>query len=246
MRGLPRRMTKAESNWIGIVFGLCLAILAAYHQFKLPPVLPIFLGDYGYSPTFAGAFMSIYAVAGLTLSFGFGAALQGAHLNKYLQVAFALFIIGSLVTVAWPDNGWNVLAARGVEGIGFAVLAVAGPALCTAHAGRTGLPLAAALVATWIPAGALLSSGLRLRSVLTAIGKCCGGWAFSSPWECQLGRSGYRDRAQFFARMATQQPNRVRILGRPKTISPCSAGSATHNSLPQYCSLCGHVNCSDS
>ena len=153
-------MTKAEANWIGIVFGLCLAILAAYHQFKLPPVLPIFLGDYGYSPTFAGAFMSIYAVAGLTLSFGFGAALQGAHLNKYLQVAFALFIIGSLVTVAWPDNGWNVLAARGVEGIGFAVLAVAGPALCTAHAGRTGLPLAAALVATWIPAGALLSSGV--------------------------------------------------------------------------------------
>ena len=135
-------------------------MLAAYHQFKLPPVLPIFLDAYGYNPTFAGAFMSIYAVAGLTLSFGFGAALQGPHLGKYLQGAFALFIIGSLLAVAWPDNGWNMLAARGVEGIGFAVLAVAGPALCTAHAGRTGLPLAAALVATWIPAGALLSGAI--------------------------------------------------------------------------------------
>ncbi len=153
-------MTKAEANWVGVLFGLCLAVLAAYHQFKLPPVLPIFLDNYNYSPTLAGAFMSIYAVAGLALSFGFGAALQGPHLGKYLQGAFVLFIVGSLIAIAWPNHGWNMLAARGVEGISFAILAVAGPALCTAHAGRTGLPLAAALVATWIPAGALLSSAI--------------------------------------------------------------------------------------
>ncbi len=153
-------MTNTEANWIGVLFGLCLAVLAAYHQFKLPPVLPIFLNAYGYSPTIAGAFMSVYAVAGLFLSFAVGAALQGPHLYKFLQGAFALFVVGSLATIVWPENGWTILAARAVEGIGFAVLAVAGPALCTAHAGRTGLPIAAALVATWIPAGALLSGSL--------------------------------------------------------------------------------------
>ena len=153
-------MTKPEANWTGVLFGLSLAILAAYHQFKLPPVLPLFLESFGYGALLAGAFMSIYAIAGLTLSLGFGAALQGPRLATYLQLAFAAFIFGSLVTLVWPDIGWVMLAARGVEGVGFAVLAVAGPALCISHAGKNGLPLAAALIATWIPAGALISGAI--------------------------------------------------------------------------------------
>jgi MFS family permease len=153
-------MTKSEANWTGVLFGLSLAVLAAYHQFKLPPVLPLFLESYGYGATLAGAFMSIYAIAGLTLSLGFGSVLQGPHLTTYLHLAFAAFILGSLATLAWPDVGWVMLIARGLEGVGFAVLAVAGPALCIARAGQTGLPIAAALVATWIPAGALLSGAI--------------------------------------------------------------------------------------
>ena len=151
-------MTQPEANWTGVFFGLSLAILAAFHQFKLPPVLPLFLESFGYSALLAGAFMSIYAIAGLTLSLGFGAVLQGPRLATYLQLAFAALVFGSLVTLIWPDIGWAMLAARGVEGVGFAVLAVAGPALCISYAGKNGLPLAAALIATWIPAGALISS----------------------------------------------------------------------------------------
>ena len=153
-------MTKPEANWTGVLFGLSLAILAAYHQFKLPPVLPLFLESFGYSATLAGAFMSIYAIAGLTLSLGFGSALQGPRLTTYLHMAFAAFIFGSLGTLAWPYIGWVMLAARGLEGVGFAVLAVAGSALCISHAGKNGLPLAAALIATWIPAGALISGAI--------------------------------------------------------------------------------------
>ena len=140
------------------MFGFCLSVLAAYHHFKFPPILPLFLNLYGHDSTLAGAFMSVYAIAGLLLSLSFGSALRGARLAIYLQIAFALFILGSLATLVWPDKGWVVLAARGVEGIGFSVLAIAGPALCMVHAGRAGLPYAAALVAAWIPCGALLSS----------------------------------------------------------------------------------------
>jgi hypothetical protein len=32
----------------GVAFGLGLAFLAAYQQFKLPVVLPVLLADYGY------------------------------------------------------------------------------------------------------------------------------------------------------------------------------------------------------
>lgn len=153
-------MPKAEATWIGVLFGFCLSVLAAFHHFKLPPVLPLFLNNYGYGPTLAGAFMSIYAIAGLTLSLRLSSALQGPRLPIYIQTAFSFLILGSLVTLVWPDKGWIMLAARGVEGVGFTILAVLGPALCIAYAGRTGLPFAAALIATWIPSGALLSSAI--------------------------------------------------------------------------------------
>ena len=150
-------MTQQKTNWTGVFLGLSLAILAAYHQFKLPPVMPIFLESFEYSMLLAGAFMSIYALAGLAFSLSFSAVLQGPRIVIYLHLAFVAFIFGSSVTLVWPDIGWVMLAARGVEGVGFAVLAVAGPALCISHAGKHGLPLAAALLATWIPVGALIS-----------------------------------------------------------------------------------------
>ena len=31
----------SPTNWTGIAFGLSLAVLAAYQQLKLPPVLPV-------------------------------------------------------------------------------------------------------------------------------------------------------------------------------------------------------------
>ena len=68
-------MALHRSNWTGIAFGLCLAYLAAFQQFKLPPVLPVLLDTYHYDRTLAGGFMSVYAVAGLLLSWLLGRSL---------------------------------------------------------------------------------------------------------------------------------------------------------------------------
>jgi hypothetical protein len=70
--GKPRHMTaretahdadrcgpRSETDWAGIAFGVSLASLAAYQQFKLPPVLPLLLEHYGYDRALAGSFMSI-------------------------------------------------------------------------------------------------------------------------------------------------------------------------------------------
>lgn len=150
--------TDSPTNWTGIAFGLSLAVLAAYQQLKLPPVLPVLIESYGFDRILAGGFMSVYAFCGLLLSLRLGAVMQRHGTMALLNLAFLLFVAAGAATMAWPERGWLFLSARAVEGVAFAVLAIAGPAICTANAGTRGLAIASALIATWIPVGALAAN----------------------------------------------------------------------------------------
>lgn len=143
-----------------IAFGLGLAYLAAYQQFKLPPVLPVLLETYRYDRTLAGGLMSIYAVAGLILSLGLGRALSRRGLARPIQAGLGLMILGSVMTLAVPANAWVVLAGRALEGTGFAVVAIAGPVLANANASVRHLPIVVGLTASWIPVGQLGATAL--------------------------------------------------------------------------------------
>lgn len=148
-------MTASRSTWTGITFGLCLAYYAAYQQFKLPPALPLLLQTYGYDRALAGGFMSVYAAAGLVLSLPLARALERIGFLAPILAALALMIAGTTLNLMAPENGWVVLAGRGLEGIGFAVLAIAGPVLANANATARQLPIVAGLSASWIPIGQL-------------------------------------------------------------------------------------------
>lgn len=148
-------MVQCNSNWSGVAFGLLVAAFAAYQQFKLPPALPLMLERYAYDRTLAGAFMSVYALAGLVLSFALGHWIERGGARRPIALALGLMAVGVAVTLAVPQSGLVVLGARGLEGVGFAILAIAGPVLANANASRRHLPLVIALTAAWIPIGQL-------------------------------------------------------------------------------------------
>ncbi len=153
-----------RSDWPAVALGLALASFAAYQLFKLPPVLPLLLEDYGYSRTLAGGFMSAYAVAGLLLSIPLGRLLERFGFGAPLLGAAGLFVLANLLGLAGAGTGWLLLLARGLEGVAFALCAVAGPSLATRAAGPRHAGLVIGLVAAWIPIGqtaaALLAHGL--------------------------------------------------------------------------------------
>ena len=151
----------------GVAFGALLAVLAAYQQFKLPPVLPLLTSQYGHDPRVAGGFMSVYALAGLALSPVLGPLIERHGVAAYLQSAFVLFALGGAMALAWPESGVLMLVSRSLEGAGFAVLAIVGPVLVTGNAGRRYLPLAIGLAATWIPIGQLIAN-IAARPILAA------------------------------------------------------------------------------
>lgn len=151
-------MTDDRTDWTGVAFGISLACLVAFQQFKLPPVLPAMLAAYGWDRTLAGGFMSIYAVAGLSLSIVVGRRLQRQGPMGALLAAFALLILGNLLTLLDPASGALVLFARGLEGIAFAIGAIAGPAIAYRSASPRHMGFVVGLAAGWIPVGQLLAS----------------------------------------------------------------------------------------
>ena len=151
-------MATSRSNWTGIDFGLGLAYFAAYHLFKLPPVLPRLLDAYHYDRILAGAFMSINAAVGLCLSLSISRSLaRGGAYRAIIGALFAL-IAGSALALAVPESGWVMLAGRALEGVGFAVLAISGPLLANVSAAPRHLPIVAGLAASWIPVGQIAAT----------------------------------------------------------------------------------------
>ncbi|MCH9000028.1 MAG: MFS transporter [Proteobacteria bacterium] len=148
-------MSTSRSNWTGISFGLALACFAAYQQFKLPPALPVLLETYRYDRTLAGAFMSVYAVAGLAFSLLFGRLLERQGVAGPTLAALALSMAGTGLVLALPESGWTVLLGRALEGVGFAFLAICGMLLANANASARHLPLVVGMTAAWIPVGQL-------------------------------------------------------------------------------------------
>lgn len=200
-------MTPREINWTGIGFGFGLMALAAYQQLKLPPALPVLIDAYGFERILGGAFMSVYALSGLLLSLRLGGLIQRHGAVVFLYTAFAMFALAALVMMIWPENGWLFLAARAVEGVAFAILAIAGPSICTANAGPGGLAIASGIVAAWIPVGGLIAS-----LVAAGIGLDDGGGDWRVLWAA--GIAGAAALAFWTWRLQRQG---VIDLGRPNT-----------------------------
>jgi len=163
-------MTAERSHWPGVAFGLSLSVFVALQHYKLPPVLPVMLAEYGYGRVLAGGLMSVYALAGLLLSMAAGRWLQRHGARSAILVIGGLFLSGNLLGLIAAGNGYLMLFSRGLEGIGFTVGAVMGPAIATIHATMRHRPLVIGLMAAWIPAGQLIASAL------TPLALRLGGW----------------------------------------------------------------------
>jgi len=152
-----RTLVRDSTDWSRVAFGVALGAFAAYQQFKLPPILPDFLARYPHDPVIAAGFMSVYALVGLLAS-----APIGRHLDMYLGrgiiLLFVLTVIGITVALVAPWSSPLMLASRGIEGLAFALAALAGPAIAAGAARPHDLPLVTGLLAGWIPMGQIAAA----------------------------------------------------------------------------------------
>jgi predicted MFS family arabinose efflux permease len=188
-------MPPDRTHWATVIFGLSVAWFAAFQMFKLPPVLPLLLKSYGYDLTLAGGFMSVYAVAGLLLSFGFGRRIARGEWHRPLLGGLSVLACGNLLGLVWPQSGWVMLAARALEGIGFTVLAIIGPTLANRRARPRHLPIVIGATAAWIPIGQLVAvllapAALSLQGWQSLWGLGLLGCLAFAAWSLSLPRDG--------------------------------------------------------
>ncbi|HLB80700.1 MAG TPA: MFS transporter [Dongiaceae bacterium] len=214
-------MTRDRTDWTGVAFGVALACLAAYQQFKLPPALPAMLDGYGYDRTIAGAFMSVYAFAGLLLSWPIGRLLHRAGAARLLYAAFAAMLAGNLLVLAWPADSGLVVAARGLEGVAFAICAIAGPTLANLAAARRHAGIVVGLTAAWIPVGQLAAA--LLAPIALAAGR----------WQWLWAAAVLATVAMMLWMRALERRQRLDFGGgTPEPSAPAAAGSAQRRRLP--------------
>ncbi len=164
-RPTPAPSEALRTDWWMVLLALGVGGLAAYQQFKLPPVLPLLLERYGYDRTIAGGYMAIYAAVGLALSALIGVVIERQGVRRTLVASMVLFLLGSGLTMLAPELEAVVLAARGIEGVGFAIVAVVAPVLATSAALPRHVPMAIAIFAAWIPLGQLSATILAVPIV---------------------------------------------------------------------------------
>lgn len=147
-----------------VLLGVAIGILAAFQQFKLPPVMPVMLADYGYAPVLAGAMMSVFAVAGLILSIWTGKS-AGRNMARLLALAISTFLAGNMLGLWAASDPWLMLASRALEGVGTAIAGVVGAILAAEFASDRHRPIAIALFSAWIPFGQLLAIATGLPAI---------------------------------------------------------------------------------
>jgi MFS family permease len=88
-----------------------------------------------------------------------GRWLQGdGRLGRGLALAGLVTALGGALALFWPDSAILFLAGRGLEGLGFAVCAISGPAIAAQAAAPRDLPLVTGLLAGWIPMGQIVGA----------------------------------------------------------------------------------------
>ncbi|MDY0881937.1 MFS transporter [Dongia soli] len=153
---------RRRTDWGQVVFGLSLSCFVAFQQFKLPPLLPRLLAEFNYSPTMAGSFMSIYALVGLVASMPMGRWLRRHGYRPGLMIGLAAAALGLLLALGFAHFAGAMLLARGLEGLTYAIFAIAGPVIATEAAKIRDLPLVTGLLAGWIPIGQIAAGLLAL------------------------------------------------------------------------------------
>jgi MFS family permease len=155
---------QARTDWPGVAFGLALSCYVAFQQFKLPPVLPGLLQEFHYSRALAASFMSVYALIGLLASVPLGQWLKRRGYHRGLLLGIASALLGLVLALTCARYGIALLLARALEGLTYAIFAIAGPAIATSSARLRDLPLVTGLLAGWIPVGQIGAGLLALAA----------------------------------------------------------------------------------
>jgi MFS family permease len=148
-------LTSERKAWAVMLAVFLASVAVAASRFKVPPSLPTLMADLGLSMAAGGWLMSIFSVNIIVLAIP--AALILGRLGPRITglAALGCSLAGSVGGALAPSAG-VLLAARTVEGVGLAVMAVVAPSVISLwfRPEARGLPMG--IWVTWVPLGSVI------------------------------------------------------------------------------------------
>lgn len=159
-------MTAARTDWWVVVLVVAAGIAASLQIGKAAIAIPLLQAETGRDLAVLGWVSSIFAVLGLFGGVPVGALATRFGDRRILLLGLSLLVVGSALGAATSGFGL-LLACRVVEGSGFLMVSVSGPALLRRCVGERDREIAMALWSCFMPAGMALAM---------LLGPLFGGW----------------------------------------------------------------------
>lgn len=145
---------RRRAFWTSITLTL-FAVPFAAMQYKVPALLPDLIRDFSLEGQSGPWLITMFTLTGAVMTLCAGPLSDKIGLRKSLLVA-GLFAVGGSAMGILFHQPIELVASRGVEGIGFAIVCVCGPIAIERSVPKNAQGLANGIWSIWIPVGAFL------------------------------------------------------------------------------------------
>jgi predicted MFS family arabinose efflux permease len=146
----------ARTDWLAVSVVVASGIVAALQVGKAAIAMPLVQAEFGLDLGRLGWLASIFAVLGMVGGIPVGTLAIGLGARRVLLLGLAAVAVGAFLGAAAPRFPM-LLASRVVEGLGFLLITIAGPAMLQRVASPAQRDIAMALWSCFMPTGIALA-----------------------------------------------------------------------------------------
>ncbi|HHV63615.1 MAG TPA: MFS transporter [Peptococcaceae bacterium] len=141
-----------KNPWLVLIAVYLVSIGIVMAQFKVPPIMPVIIGEFQLDMVSAGWLMSIFSVTAVILAFPAALVLKKLGPKVSGLVSIGCAILGSFLGYLAP-NFQVLMLSRIIEGVGLGLIAVIAPSVIAMWfpPEKRGLPMG--IWASWVPCG---------------------------------------------------------------------------------------------
>ena len=140
-------------SFILLFVGVAITIV----QYKVPPILEPIMAQFQIGLDTGSWLMSIFTAVGIVLSLPTGALTKKLGPKTVLLLGCAIIVAGSVVG-AFAGSAWLLIVSRGIEGVAFVFITVAGPLAVEKYVAPEHQGTANGIWALWICFGSVIGS----------------------------------------------------------------------------------------
>lgn len=175
----PAKTRSPGSPYALLVFLVLAAVAAPLSSNKASPISATLTSAFGINRTQFGLLLSVFSVAGIFLALPGGWLVRRFGPWKCVLASLCALLLGSLLGTYSPSFAL-LLASRAVEGIGLALVCVAGPAIVGQTMPKKKLGMAMAIFAGYCGIGQV--AAFNLAPLIAARASWRGVWWFSTAY----------------------------------------------------------------